>query len=85
MRNNLIWNGKVNNFIFNLPTFSIRKSLEGRFLRADRWTMEQVASFRCWIALCRRFQIKAGRVLDGSVSLRYLVTQSISTPLLYDY
>ncbi len=39
--------------------------------------MEQVASFRCWIALCRRFQMKTGRVLDGSVSLRNLVTQSI--------
>ncbi len=41
---------------------------EGRFLRADRCTLEQVASFRGWIALCRRLQIKTGRVLDGSVA-----------------
>ncbi len=46
--------------------------------------MEQVASVRCWIALCRRFQIKTGHVMDGSVTLRYLVTQSIPTPPFYD-
>ncbi len=31
-------------------TFPVEPN-EGRFLRADCWTLEQVPSFRCWIAL----------------------------------
>ncbi len=90
----LTYNLSNGSFDHPIKKFSTRlscSSLQGhnlklhhRHFRLNRkkvaFTLEQVARFRRWIGISRRYQIKTGRVLDGSVCERYLATQSVPNP-----